>query len=261
MSRFLDQLERISQNAPIPLGFGMARAERTPGMALVALVSGNHAEGCMALASAVPDGSLLSGIDGPAGLESLKDSLPTAPWGVLCDSLTADDANAYQEAGCDLLAFGLEGTRASALSSDDLARVLCIGPRLSNRQARAIDALPVDVLLVDMQNHSGAWTLADIAAVAGVSRRVDKYVLLHLSQPPEKEDLEAIRNVGVQGLALDIGAVSPESLQELKTNLLDMPRQRPRRRDRTGAVVPSSVFPSGGRTPEPEREDDDDDLD
>ena len=264
MSRFLDQLERISQNAPTPLGFGVSRAERTPGMALVALVSGNHAEGCAAMASVAPDGAVLSGIGSPAGLESLKDSLPAAPWGVLCESLTSDDAKAYEEAGCDLLAFGLEGTRASALSSEDLARVLCIEPRLSNRQARAIDALPVDVLLVDMQGRSGGWTLADIAAVAGVSRRVDKYVLLHLSQPPEKEDLEAIRNVGVQGLALDIGAVSPEALQELKTNLLDMPRQRPHRRDRASAVVPSSVFPSGGHTPEPEPEpdpDDDDDLD
>ena len=261
MSRFLDQLERISQNAPTPLGFGVTRGERTPGMALVALVSDNHAEGCAAIAGLSPDGVLLSGIDGPAGLESLKDGLPYVPWGVHCESLTPGDAKAYQEAGCDLLTFGLEGTRASALSSDELARVLCIGPRLSNRQARAIDALPVDVLLVDIHDHSGPWTLADIAAVAGVSRRVDKYVLLHLSQPPEKDDLEAIRNVGVQGLAIDVGAVSLDSLQELKANLLDMPRQRSRQRGRNSAAVPSSVFPSGGRTPEPEREDEDDDLD
>ena len=258
MSRFLDQLERISQNAPTPLGFGVTRGERTPGMALVALVSDNHAEGCAAIAGLSPDGVVLSGIDGPAGLESLKGSLPTVPWGVHCESLTPDDAKACQEAGCDLLTFDLEGARASALSSDELARVLCIGPRLSNRQARAIDALPVDVLLVDMQDHSGPWTLADIAAVAGVSRRVDKYVLLHLSQPPEKDDLEAIRNVGVQGLAIDVGAVSLDSVQELKTNLLDMPRQRPRQRGRSSAAVPSSVFPSGGRTPGPEHDDDDD---
>ena len=114
--------------------------------------------------------------------------------------------------------------------------------------------------MVDMQDHSGDWTLADIAAVAGVSRRVDKYVLLRLSQPPEKDDLEAIRNVGVQGLVLNVGAVSPESLQELKANLLEMPRQRPRRRDRSSATVPTSVFPSGRRNPDPEP-DDDDDLD
>ena len=257
MSSFLDQLERISQNAPTPLGFGVSRAERTPGMALVALVSGNHAEDCAAVAEMAVDGAILWGIDGPAGLDSLKDSLPSAPWGVHCESLTPDDAKAYEEAGCDLLTFGLEGTRASALSSDGLARILRIGPRLSNRQARAIDALPVDVLLVDMQDHSGGWTLADIATVAGVSRRVDKYVLLHLSKPPEKDDLEAVRNVGVQGLVLNAGAESAQEIKELKTNLLEMPRQRPRQRGRSSATVPSSVFPSGGRTPEPEPDDDD----
>jgi hypothetical protein len=46
--------------------------------------------------------------------------------------------------------------------------------------------------------------------------------------------------------------VSSEAMQELKSNLLDMPRQRPRRRDRPSATVPSSVFPS---LSPPERED------
>ena len=82
MSRFLDQLDRISQNAPTPLGFGVTRAERTPGMALVALVSGNHAKGAPQSPIWLPMGAVLLGIDGPAGLESMKSSLPSAPWGV-----------------------------------------------------------------------------------------------------------------------------------------------------------------------------------
>ena len=252
MSRFLDQLERISQNTPTPLGFGVSRAERNPGMALVALVSGNHADGCAAVNGLGPEAAILAGAESPNGLLSLKDALSSTPWGVSSDSLTGDDVKAYKEAGCDVLVFRLEGTQASALSSDDLARILRIEPDLSTSQVRGIDSLPVDVLLVDMTGHSGAWTLADIARVAGVSRRVDKYVLLHLAQPPEKDDLEAIRNVGVHGLALDVGSVSSEAMQELKSNLLDMPRQRSRRRDRPSATVPSSVFPS---LSEPERED------
>ena len=258
MSRFLDQLERISQNAPTPLGFGVSRGERTPGMALVALVSSRHGEGCAAVAGLSPDGVILSGVDGPGGLDSLGDALPAAPWGVSCPSLTREDFDAYKEAGCDILAFGLEGARASALSSDELARTLLVEARLSNRRARAIDALPVDVLLVDMLSRSGPWTLADVAAAAEVSRRVDKYVLLQLSEPPDKADLEAIRNVGVHGLALDVDAVSVEELQELKSNLLDMPRQRPRRRERGRAAVSQSVFPAGGSArPEPEEDDED----
>ena len=205
MSRFLDQLERISQNTPTPLGFGVSRPARTPGMALVALVSGSHGEGCAAVAELAPDGAILSGVEGPGALESLKDSVPTAPWGVRSDSLTGDDVKAYQEAGCDVLVFGLEGTRASAVSSDALARVLCVEPDLSTGQLRGIDSLPVDVLLVDMAEHSGPWTLADIARVAGVSRRVDKYVLLNVAQPPEKADLEAIRDVAqVHGVTVTV---------------------------------------------------------
>ena len=262
MSKFLDRLERISRSAPTPIGFGVSRAEKTPGMALVALVSSKHATGCRAVAGLAPDAVLLEGIAGPASIKKLASALPKVPWGVRSGQLTDESAQAYQESGCDLLAFSLEGTPVSAVSSDEIARVLCLELDADERQLRSIDPLPVDVLLLSLTGQAAPWTLADLASIAAISRRVNKYVLVEVSTPPGKKDLEAIRKAGVHGLVLDVGAVSAESLAELKEALLDMPRARLGRRERATAIVPSSVFPSGqGPAPEePDEDDDDDDI-
>ena len=260
MSKFLDCLERISLSAPPALGFGVDRSQKTPGMALVGLISGDYAAGCDAAGELVPDAVLLSGIENPQGLDALDKNLPKVPWGVRSDSLTEEAARAYQEKGCDLMAFPMEGTAASALSSEEVARVLCLETDIGERQLRAIEPLPVDVLLLNMSGRTGSWTLGDLAEIAAISRRVDKYILTQVSQPPGKKDLEAMRKAGVHGLVLDLGSVSSESLKELKVALLDMPRLRPGRKSRTAALVPSSVFSVGqGQEPSPEEPDEDDD--
>ena len=42
MNKFLDLLDNIREGAPAPLGFGAARAEKLPGIALISLGSGDH---------------------------------------------------------------------------------------------------------------------------------------------------------------------------------------------------------------------------
>ena len=259
MSKFLDRLERISQGAPAPMGFGTPRAQKIPGMALVGLVSGDYAAGIGALTELAPDAALISIADGLPPLSELGASVGEAiPWGLCVSSLTEEEAHTYEDGGSDLLAFSLEGTPVSALASDGMARILCIEPSIQIEQLRTIDALPIDVVLLSMPGISAPWTLADLATIAGISQRVDKYLLVEVSQLPGAKDLEAIREVGVQALVVDVGAVSAESLAELKAALLEMPRQRPVNKGRAAAILPSSVFfpdPPAGHEDEPPDED------
>ena len=259
MSKFLDRLERISLGAPAPMGFGAPRAQKTPGMALVGLISGDYAAGLGALAGLAPDAALISLASGSPPLSEIGSSLGEAiPWGLCVSSLTDDDARTFEDGGSDLLAFNLGGTPISALASEGMARILCIEPSIEIEQLRAIDALPIDAVLLSMTGVSAPWTLADLATIAGISQRVDKYLLLGVSQLPGAKDLEAIREVGVQALVADVGAVAVESLAELKAALLDMPKQRPPAKGRAAALLPSSVFfpePAAGHEEEPPEED------
>ena len=141
MSKFLDRLEQINTNAPAPMGFGTRRTPRAPGMALVALVSTELEAGCGIVASVVPDAALLSVVADGNGLKDLTEGLVEVPWGIQTDSLSEESAQSSQEAGGDMIAFGLQDTAIGALSSKEVARILCLGTDVDERQLRAIEAL------------------------------------------------------------------------------------------------------------------------
>lgn len=238
MSRFLDRMERISSGAAGPIGFGTAPREKLPGLALVAQVSGNDPAAISVVAQLLPDAVLFTGLDGPADLKELDQALASVPWGARLSSLNEEEARAYREGGCDLLAFSLPGTSVAAVATEDLGRILCVDPPLEEGDLRAIDSLPIDGLLLSAKSVSGSWTLRDLATVAAISRRSTKLILVEATQPPSPPELEALRNAGVRGLVVDLSANSPEALAQLKTALLEMPRRRPSRRDRPAAILP-----------------------
>jgi hypothetical protein len=228
-------------------------------MALVVLVSSGHKAGCQVVASVAPEAALLSGAKDIQALKKLESVLSAVPWGIRSDALSEEAAQECQDAGCDLVAFTLQDTAVSALASDDMARILCLDSGIDERQLRAIEPLPVDVILINVAAQTGPWTLDDLTAVTAISSRVGKYILVQVSRAPEKKELEALRNAGVHGLVLDVSTVSSEALTDLKTALQAMPRPQPRRRDRGRAILPASAFPQSEVPSEPEPDDDDDD--
>ena len=260
MSKLLDLLQRISDGSPAPLGFGAARTARLPGLALVGLASrpgtGRRPRGVPDAAASL-DAVIVGDASGADYLQQLGNLMGDLSWGPGLSALAAEDVKACAEGGADLLSFGLDSAAAAVAGEDELARILSIAPDLSDRQLRAVAALPVDCFTLDMTAVSGPWTLHDLVTVGSISRRTDKYVLVQISAIPASEDLAALRDMGASGLILDLSGVSPEDLAGLKTTLLEMPRPR-RRRDRARATVPSAGFASA---PTPSREDDDDDDD
>ena len=259
MSKFLDLLERISEGAPTPLGFGVARPARLPGMALVGLVSGDHTKGIGAVADLGLDAALVSGVDGPESLKKLGESLPAKPWGAKVGSLSEEEAKEYQDSGSDLLAFALDGTAASAVAEEEMARILCIDTAIEEQELRAVASLPVDIFLVPLAQETAALTLRDLATIGSICRRSDNYILLEVSKPPGKKDLEALRDIGVHGLVMDVGSVAPDGFSALKADLLAMPRPNFRRRERFRAVLPGSVYSSAAPEPEHEEEEEEED--
>lgn len=252
MSKFLDRMEKISSGASAPIGFGAAPRQKVPGLALVGQVSGDPASAIPLVAQLVPDAVLFCGLSGLPALKELGQALASVPWGTRLSSLNEEEARTYREGGCDLLAFSLLGTSVAAVASEELARILCVDLPMEDGELRAIECLPIDILLLSMPGVSGPWTLRDLATVATVSRRTNKYVLVEAAQPPSPPELEALRNAGVRGLVVDMGSSSPEALAQLKAALLAMPRHKPSRRDRPTAILPGFT---PALEPAPHRED------
>ena len=259
MNKLLDLLDRIREGAPAPLGFSVTRPEKLPGMALIGLVSKNYAKGMAVVAYQGLDAALVAGADGPEGLKQVVEGFRDKAWGARVTSLSQEEAQAYQASGSDLLVFSMEGTAASAISNEEIAHILCIEPNMEDRELRAVSSLPVDCYLLSLAQNGDSLTLSDLAAVGAVSRRSDKFILLEVSRQPNAKDLEALRDIGVHGLVLDVGAVSAKSLKELKAALMEMPKATFKRKGRTLAILPGSGFSPPVEPEHQEEEEEDDD--
>ena len=257
MSKFTDRLDEIIEGASASMGFGPTRSEKTPGLALIVQVSSSHKAGAATAKSVSPDGIIITGLKGPAQIGEVKDSLSDAIWGVRTDSLSSDDAKAYLEAGCELLAFRLKGTSIGAVSSEDSATVLCIDPDTNVEDLRDINALPVDAVLFPLAGASSSWTLDDLTVVARISGRLGKYLLAEITEPPAADDLKVLRNAGIDGLVLDVSA-GKDTLNSLKKSLMDMPKPGPERSGKSSAILPGASYSSPREEPAPEPDEDDD---
>lgn len=260
MSKLLDLLERVRDGSPAPLGFGAARAAALPGLALVGRVNRpgrRRPRGLTRAAAACLDATIVDDAGGPDYMAVLGGLLPDVAWGPRPAALTAADLQGCRDAGADLVAFTLDGAAAALSGTDDLARLLSLSPDIADAELRAVAALPVDAFILDMRAVSSPWTLQDLVRVGSVSRRVDKFVLVEVSQPPARDDMTALRDTGVSGLVVDVSTLSQTALAALKGDLMAMPRPRPRRRERRAASIPSSGF-APAAPPPPQREDDDD---
>ena len=256
MSKFIDRLDEIIEGAPARMGFGPARAEKTPGLALIVQVSSSHKTGTATAVGVSPDGIILSGVKTAADVSDLKDSLSESLWGVRADTLSADEAKAFLEDGCDMLAFQLQGTSIGAVSSEDSAKVLCIDPGADVEDLRDINALPIDAVMFPLGGTSSAWTLDDLAKVARVRGRLNKYLLAEISEAPSADELKVLRTAGINGLVVDVSA-GKKALEALKELLMDMPKPGPERPSKSNAILPGAAYSSQREEPAPEPEEDD----
>ncbi len=257
MSKFIDRLEEIIEGAPARMGFGPARSEKTPGLALIVQVSGSHKTGAATATEVSPDGIIVSGLAGPAQVSELKDTLSDSIWGIRTDSLSTEDAKAYEEAGSGVVAFQLKGTSLGAVSSEESAKVLCIEQDTDVEDLRDINALPVDAVLFPMSGASSSWTLDDLAKVARISGRLGKFLLAEITEAPSADDLKTLRKAGINGLVVDVSA-GKKALESLKSALLEMPKPGSERSGgRSNAILPGVAYSSQREEAAPEPDEDD----
>ena len=253
-SKFIDRLDEIREGAPARMGFGPARSSKTPGLALLLVVSQDHQTAAAQAAALSPDAVLLAGIAGPPEAAALRETLAGVLWGVqTAGPLPSAAAQAYRDGGAALLAFGLPGAALGAVADKDTARLLLTDPTMPPEDLRDLNALPVDAALVPLAagdgGADGELTLADLARLARVGARVGKHLLAQTARPPQPAELEALRDAGVVGLALDVTA-GAEAIAALQQSLLNMPRPGAHRRRRSSALLPGAIY--GGPQPDPD---------
>ena len=261
MSKLIETLERTADYTATPIGFGAAsRQQDTPAsMALIGMVSSENLAKRPKLAEAPVDAILVS--VKPRGLRALN-KLADSPladrlWGVHLTETDDTQAKEIKKKGCDFILFNPDSTPASLLNDADLGMLMSVGPDLSEDAARAIQDLPIDAALYLPEQDLLPLTVQKLIDIQVVRGLLDKPFLLATPASMEPPDLEALRNAGIAGLALDLS--STQDIARTKKAIANLPRRKPTPTSRH-VVAPQASHGLGHPDHGGDEEDQDDDF-
>jgi hypothetical protein len=245
MSRFLDRLDRITRGAPVSIGFGAAsRSEKLPSMGLLGRLSDRSKalRGASLLAKIGAEGALIEGMDDEADVSELAQNLKDVPWGGRVGELNAEQVSSYTGKGCDFLVFEPEKVLLDSLGDEDTAYLLYIRPDVDEGYLRGVEGLPIDAVLLDTDGMHPPLTLQHLITISSVRSMMSKYLLLQTRGDLTERELEALRDVGVDGLVVDVPAFSVKKLEGLREKLLSLPRRQRDRAAKRSAVLPAAAY-------------------
>ena len=252
MSRFIDLMEKAGQQAPSPMGFTRHSGgpDMAPQIVLAARLRADDLKKEPGLAEANAEAFLVAPSDEDTELSAVAESLGEQLWGVRLVQFSAAQANQLMEKGCDFIVFESMETEAAVLNKEDLGKIVTLGPDLGEEVIRSACELPVDgILFSPVRGTLTVGSLVNIQRVRGIT---DKPFIVEAPEGLSQGDLEALRNLGVNGLIVDLTPL--DKIEEVKGMIDSLPRRRPRRGHRDG-VVPNVAAQTEGDLPGPDEED------
>ena len=244
MSRLIDRLERVGQQAPTPFGFAAAtrREESISQIMLIGRVNQDQmTDGKKgdSLSNAEVDSVLVSWSSWDKQvLERIGDALSDRLWGAQTDEIDQERAEQLKEIGCDFIVFKPETTAGAVLNDEDLGKVMALGSELTEEVARAIHDLSIDSALFSPKEEMLPLTVGKLIEIQKVRGLLDKPFLLNAPPDLEPAVLESLRNSGITGLVLEL--TSADAVASTKEAIADLPRRRPRPRSRSVPLVPQA---------------------
>ena len=238
MSKLVEQLEKAGEPIPSPFGFG-AVSRRRDSQTEIVLIGRADADGLgknSPLLEAQVDGFLVSlNSWNKRSLSSIAGSLADKLWGVSSTQIDRDRADQLKEKGCDFFAFDAGSTAASVLSDDEPGKLITVGPELSEDMARAIQDLPIDGVLFSPEQDLSPLTVEKLMQIQAVRGLVEKPFAMMAPAELGAAELEALRDIGVMGLVVDL--TSPHAIESMREAIAKLPRRRPRHQA-SRALVP-----------------------
>ncbi|MCH8086684.1 MAG: hypothetical protein IIC81_02405, partial [Chloroflexi bacterium] len=213
MSRLLDKLEKASQPAPKQMGFiPMPSEAAVPPLALIIRLDADSPQ-LMKGTQNVADCLILrvEGLDKVKAVLKKLGKLPeTLPWGVQSQKIEMDQLDALGEAGCDFLVFGIDGTPASVLNEEDIAKVLSIDTSVEEQFLRVLDDMPTDSIIIETEPGE-RLSVRELMVYRSILCAVSKPVMVRTRIDLEEGELLALQNAGFLGII-----VEPRTSKEMK---------------------------------------------
>lgn len=247
MSKFIDKLKQVSQVAPQAMGFKVApAAPPKPRLLLIASLAGANIDGLAQRVAGV-DGGLLDISRPGAGAETLQKVLkvvPDIPWGGWLKDGNEVVVKSLVKAGYDFVVFPLT-TPLAALQDGEIGRMLQVEESLSESLVPVIDELPVDAVLVTGGQKERFLTWKHLMVFQYFAGLLSKPLLVSVASTVADSELQALWEVGVDGVVVEVEAAQPVArLGELRQLIDGLTLPAYRKPKKTEAILP---YIGGGR--------------
>ena len=242
MSRFVGKLKQVLQAVPQSMGFRSAQPVSVkPRILLIASLAQANIDD-LADRVAGADAGLLP-ITKSTGVDSLakvSQAVSDIPWGGWLRDIAEGEIERVTKIGFDFVVFPPASTPLATLKDDKVGKILEIGTSLSEDLLRAVDALPVDAVLVaNEQKGEYCLTWQHLMFFQQCANSLSKPLLVSIPLNVSANELQALWEAGVNGVVVGVEVGQPtERLKELRQVIdkLVFPPQRERRK--TEALLP-----------------------
>jgi hypothetical protein len=231
MSKLSERMRRAARTEARPVGFTTVATVPQPTMLVIADLSVKDAVGAADSAAGGADALLVPDEVAEAVLQATAGG--ATPVGVRLPRGNRARVAALREAGADFIVLG-EDSAASALMEDGLTYILDVAGEPTDTDLRALDALPVESLLVPAVE--GALTIRRSIGLRRFVAFARKPLMLPVSADAESADLEALRELNVLLLLTPASGVS-----SLRERVAALPPRR-RRREESTVGVPMTII-------------------
>ena len=236
MSRFVDKLKRVSQAVPQSMGFRSAQPVSVrPRILLIASLAQADIDGLADRVAGADAGLLpITKLTGANALGKVSHAVSDIPWGGWLRDIAEGEVERVMKIGFDFVVFPPASTPLATLKDDKVGKILEVGASLSEGLLRAVDALPLDAVLVaDEQEGEYFLTWQHLMFFQRCADSLTKPLLVSIPPNVSANELQALWGAGVNGVVVGVGAGQPtERLKELRQVIdkLVFPSQRKRRK-------------------------------
>jgi hypothetical protein len=200
MSKLSDRIRRATRVESAPLGFAAAAARtKSPTMLLGAQIAGDGSKDGAAAVEAGADLLLLT-----QPVKSPSESLSDAVVGVWPSKLSADGIREAKDSSADFVVIDFDNTPASVLLDDDKGHVLLAPDEIEDMLLRVVESLSVDAILI--ADGPGSLTVRRQLELRRIHGLTQKPLLMVVPPDISAQELTALREIGVIGVIVDLGA-------------------------------------------------------
>lgn len=256
MSKFIDNLNRLSRGAPQSIGFRTQQpASPKPKIQLVASLAREKAESLTGYVAGADAGlfhisKLSTGVE---VLQKISKALPDIPWGVWLEDGWGK-AKEFTKVGCDFIVFPAISTPLDLIEATEVGKILELEPSISEGLLRAVNELPIDaVFIAGEEGHFLTWQ--NLMLFQRFANLVTKPLLTSIPVPMTGSELQALWKAGVSGVITEVKVEQPQNrLKKLRQEIDKLEFSSLRSRDRTEVRLPRMSLEPGTVTIEEEEE-------